>query len=70
MSRRPDERRVPARLGPVEFRLLLGGWAAFTASGILFIVSAMRAGDPWGLAGSVVWLVGVGLFLAALLRSR
>jgi hypothetical protein len=47
-------------------RLVLAGWLAFTASGVLYLVSAVRAGDVWSMAGAVVWLVGVAAFLLAL----
>ena len=40
------------------------GWALFAASGILFLVAAIRDGDGLLLRGSVTWLVGVALFLA------
>jgi len=34
----------------------------FTFSGVLFLISAWRAGDWFAIAGSVVWIVGVGVF--------
>jgi hypothetical protein len=37
---------------------------AFALSGVFFVIAGVRSGDPWTVAGSLVWLVGVGLFLA------
>jgi hypothetical protein len=42
---------------------------AFAASGIFFIVSGIRSGDPWTVAGSAVWMVGVAFFLLGLRDS-
>lgn len=50
----------------LRLRLTYLAWFAFLLSGILFIVSGIRAGDPWTVAGSVIWIAGVGLFLVAL----
>jgi len=40
-----------------EVRWSLLGLTGFVVSGILFSVSAIRAGDPWATAGCVVWVV-------------
>jgi len=47
-------------------RLVLVGWLCFTASGVLYLTSAVKARDPWTIAGAAVWLVGVVAFLVAL----
>ena len=44
------------------------GWIAFALSGVFFIIAGARSGDPWTVAGSVVWLIGVGLFLGGMGR--
>jgi hypothetical protein len=46
-------------------RLNLGGWTAFSVSGLLFTLSGIADRDPLIITGSIVWLVGVTLFLAA-----
>ena len=38
-------------------RIELTGLAGFTLSGALFVVSAVRSGDPFALAGSIVWII-------------
>lgn len=47
----------------------LAGWLAFAGSGVFFVVAGIRAGDPWTIAGSVVWMVGVACFLIGLRGS-
>lgn len=49
-------------------RLVRGGWLAFAVSGVFFIISGVRARDPFAIVGSIVWLVGVSLFLLAMER--
>ncbi len=51
-------------------RFVLAGWGLFTGSGVLFLISALRAGDPLLLWGSITWLVGVAAFLVGLGRRR
>ena len=38
-------------------RIEIAGLAGFTLSGMLFVISALRAGDPFALAGSIIWIV-------------
>ena len=49
-------------------RLQLWGLAAFGISGIAYIKSGVDAGDVWVIWGSVMWLVGVGLFALGVRR--
>jgi len=51
------------RAVPVN-RFAMAGWAAFALSGVFYLVSSIRAGDVWSAMGSIVWLVGIGFFLA------
>ncbi len=51
---------------PVEERLHLLGWVLFLICAPLFLVSALRGGDMWGASASIVFGVGVVLFLIAL----
>lgn len=50
-------------------RLTYTAWGAFALSGVFFVISALRAGDPWSLVGSIVWIIGVGLFVLAMVRT-
>ena len=45
-------------------RLALAGWTAFAVSGGFFLAAALRSGDELSAIGSVVWLIGIGFFLA------
>lgn len=40
------------------------GWWLFLASAVLFTVAGVRTGDPWVVAGAVVFGVACVLFLA------
>jgi hypothetical protein len=52
-------------------RIDIIGLLGFTASGVLFVLSALRSGDAVALAGSVVWIVScVGWIGALLSRDR
>jgi predicted membrane channel-forming protein YqfA (hemolysin III family) len=44
------------------------GWLVFVASAMAFTVSAWKAGDPWALAGALLFLIACLLFLWPLLR--
>ena len=46
-------------------RFAMAGWAAFSLSGVFYLVSSIRAGDIWSAMGSIVWLIGIGFFLAS-----
>jgi hypothetical protein len=48
----------------------VAGWALFSVSGVLFLVAAIRAGDPLLLWGSITWLLGVALFLIGVRGRR
>ncbi len=54
----------------MQRRLTLIGWAAFGGSGVLYLVSGIRSGDGWVVAGSIVWLAAVGVFVTALLLRK
>ena len=45
------------------------GWLMFAMSGVLFIIAGWRERDPYTVAGSIVWLIGVVLFLSATRRT-
>ena len=51
-------------------RFELVGWGLFTVSGIVFLIAALRDGDPLLLWGSITWLAGVAFFLAGIRRRR
>ena len=51
-------------------RLDTAGWLCFLAGVVVFLIAAIRAGDGLTIAGSVLFLVGVLLFLAPLATDR
>lgn len=40
------------------------GWILFLASSVLFIIAGLRTGDPWTVAGGVIFGGACLLFLA------
>ncbi len=44
-------------------RLVQLGWILFAISGLLFLIPALQAGDPLIIAGCILWLVAVAIFL-------
>lgn len=57
-----------------EVRWSLLGLLGFVVSGVLFTISGIRAGDPWSIAGCVVWIAACGIWarplVARLLDER
>ena len=54
----------------MEERLQPVGWVLFFICAPLFLVSALRGGDMWAASASIVFGVGVVLFLIALRPKR
>lgn len=52
--------------GKAEFLGLVG----FTVSGLLFVVSAVRTGDPFALVGSILWTLSCLVWIGAILVAR
>ncbi len=52
--------------GKAEFLGLVG----FTVSGLLFVVSAVRTGDPFALVGSILWTLSCLVWIGAILLAR
>lgn len=48
----------------------IGGLLGFTLSGAMFVVSALRTGDLFALAGSVIWILSCVGWILALLRGE
>lgn len=48
----------------------IAGLAGFSVSGLFFVISSLRTGDPYSLAGSIVWIVSCLGWIVALLRTR
>lgn len=48
----------------------LMGLGGFTVSGILFVLSAVRSGDMFSLAGSIVWIISCVGWMVALVRRK
>ncbi len=46
-------------------RLELIAWTGFAISGVLYLVAGIRSGDGLVVAGSVIWLAAVAVFLRA-----
>ena len=49
-----------------NYRLQLIGWGLFMASGVIFFVQGVRAGDWLTVAGAVAWMVGVVFFVVGM----
>lgn len=62
MRRRPEDK------GSLDRRLELAGWGLWLLALALFIVSGVRNGDPWTVAGSIIFVVGIVLFLLPMFR--
>ena len=48
----------------------VAGLLGFSVSGLLFVTSAVRAGDSFALAGSIVWVFSCVVWIAVLLAGR
>ncbi|MFP4484440.1 MAG: hypothetical protein ACLFO1_06260 [Spirochaetaceae bacterium] len=46
------------------------GLIGFTISGLLFVVSALRSGDTFAFAGSVVWILSCLWWIASTVRKH
>ncbi len=53
----------------VQFLALLA-WLLFLVSSAFFLASAVAARDPWAIGGSLLFGVGVVLFLVSLWAER
>ena len=51
-------------------RLQTAGWLLFLVCAPLFLVSGLRGGDPWTVAGSITFGLGVVLFLIPVRESN
>ena len=49
-------------------RFNLIGWVLFVMSALSFIVSSLKSGDPWALAGAVIFFVACLVFLIPYFR--
>lgn len=47
----------------------IGGLLGFTLSGAMFVVSALRTGDLFALAGSIIWILSCLGWIVALLAA-
>jgi hypothetical protein len=50
----------------MEKRLQVVGWLLFLLCSLLFLASGIRNSDPWSIAASALFGVGVVLFLVTL----
>lgn len=51
-------------------RLEVFGWVVFVLSSFTFLVSGIVAADPWTIAGSALFLIGVVALWMAFSRQR
>ena len=49
-----------------SFNFELIGWIAFMIGTLGFLVSALRAGDPWSISASALYIFGIACFMLAL----
>ena len=54
----------------MDRRLELAGWGLWLLALGFFVVSGVRNDDPWTVAGSVIFAVGIVLFLIPILRRK
>lgn len=67
MSRTPSRREAGERRGK-KWKFDLAGWLVFLVSGLFFLTGAVGNGDGWSVVGSLLFLVGVAVFLVSLFR--
>ena len=53
----------------LSHRSALAGWSLFTLSGLFFLVDAIESGDLTALGSAVTWLLGVAVFVFAMVRD-
>ena len=54
----------------LSFSFQIVGWSLFFVSAICFLTSAIKAGDPFGMAGSTAFLLANVFFALALRRPK
>lgn len=54
---------MPASKQQRESKFQLAGWVLFLLCSIFFIISSIVSGSIWGLAASIVFLLGCVVFL-------
>ena len=57
---------MPDDDGSRELKFHVWGWFFFVTSAVLYIVSSIKNGDVVGLAASVLFLLGCGVFMVPL----
>ncbi|NBF39235.1 MAG: hypothetical protein GVY14_02360 [Spirochaetes bacterium] len=48
----------------------VGGLLGFTLSGAMFVLSALRTGDVFALAGSIIWILSCIGWIAVIIRMH
>ncbi|NBB90393.1 MAG: hypothetical protein GVY23_04190 [Spirochaetes bacterium] len=54
----------------VEQIVEIGGLIGFTLSGLMFVLSALRTGDVFALAGSIIWILSCVGWIIVLIRMH
>jgi len=61
---------MPARKQERESQFQIFGWVLFLVCSVFFIVSSAVDGSPWGLIGSVLFLLGCVVFLTPFIWKK
>jgi hypothetical protein len=48
----------------------VGGLLGFTLSGAMFVLSALRTGDVFALAGSIIWILSCVGWITLIIRMQ
>jgi hypothetical protein len=54
----------------VEQVVEIGGLLGFTLSGAMFVLSALRTGDVFALAGSIIWILSCVGWITLIVRMH
>ncbi len=61
---------IPSGTMRLEQIVEVGGLLGFTLSGLMFVFSALRTGDVFALAGSVIWILSCVVWITLIVRMH
>ena len=61
---------VPSETMRLEQVVEVGGLLGFTLSGTMFVLSALRTGDVFALAGSIIWILSCVVWITLIVRMH
>lgn len=61
---------IPSGTMRLEQIVEVGGLLGFTLSGLMFVLSALRTGDVFALAGSVIWILSCVAWITLIVRMH